>query len=123
MGRAARTAWALASCMLAVGSGQIPPPPCELDPGTLNGRGATLREYPGTDDHHIYCHLEHVCANGPNHDACVIPDDESCLVDCDAGYEDDHHSDTNQLYCRFIDMGHMPELEFDFSCTGTPPRC
>ena len=121
MGRAARTAWALASCMLAVGSGQ-PPPPCELHQDTLNGRGATLREYPGTDAHHIYCHLEHVCPNGPIQNACVIPDVESCLVDCDAGYEDGHHYDTNQLHCRPF-RGQLPELEFDFSCTGTPPRC
>ena len=122
MGRAARTAWALASCMLAVGSGQDRPG-CELDPGTLNGRGATLREYAGTDPHDSFCHLEHLCPSGPNHDACVIPDDESCLVDCDAGYEDDHHSDTNKLHCRPPSVGHLPELDFDFSCTGTPPCC
>jgi hypothetical protein len=120
MGRAARTAWALASCTLAVGSGQgLPPAACELDPGTLNGLGATLREYPGTDAHHIYCHLKHECDNAPLHGACVIPDDESCLVDCDAGYEDGHHSDTNQLHCNLDGT----KLEFDFSCTGTPPRC
>jgi hypothetical protein len=123
MGCAARIAWALASCMLAVGSGQGIRPPCELDPGTLNGRGATLREYPGTDGHHIYCHLEHVCDNSVLQNACIIPDDESCLVDCDAGYEDGHHYDTNELHCRPGDGGHLPELDFDFSCTGTPPCC
>jgi hypothetical protein len=125
MGRATSTAWALASCMLAVGSGQGIRPPCELNPDTLNGRGATLREYAEPDPHRIYCHLDHLCdRDGNPSGACVIPDGESCLVDCDAGYEDDHHSDTNQLHCKPPpDQGHLPELEFDFSCTGTPPRC
>jgi hypothetical protein len=80
MGCAARIAWALASCMLAVGSGQDLPP-CALDPSTLDGRGATLREYAEPDPRRIYCHLEHVCDNAPIGNACVIPDDESCLVD------------------------------------------
>ena len=122
MGRATSAAWTLAWCMLAVGSGQIPPPPCELDPGTLNGHGATLREYAGSDPHNSFCHLEHVCDDARIQNACVIPDGESCLVDCEAGYEDDHPFFTNELRCKPV-RDHLPELEFDFSCTGTPPRC
>ena len=118
----------LACCVVASAGSQAPPPPCELVPEILQQQGhegGTLHHYPSsTDPHWHFCRIDGSCAPSgtPPSKRCVIPDGDSCQVDCAAGYEDAHQFDTNRLYCRIVDAGHLPELDYDFSCTGAQSR-
>eukprot|EP01043_Picozoa_sp_COSAG02_P002032 COSAG02_NODE_45_length_45811_cov_83.565891_20_plen_1562_part_00 len=106
-------------CVVSVGS-QDPPPHCQLDSATFQKpgyEGGTLFRYPETDDHSLYCHLDSSLCPGGN---CVVPDDQACLVNCTKGYYDSHMFDTMQLHCKPTDAGHLPVLDYDFSCTGAP---
>jgi hypothetical protein len=83
------------------------PPPCELEANTLSGHeGATMHEYRNTDSHGVFCHLAHETAGHLN----VIPDGESCEIDCDRGYAG---RATNKLSCSSDGQA----LTDDFTCT------
>ena len=90
-------------------------PPCELEAYTLSGHeGATIHVYPDTDGEHIFCHLAHESGSPPHLN--IIPDGESCEIDCDRGYAG---RATNKLDCK----NNLPlpsELVFAFTCTGEP---
>ena len=112
----------LACCVVASAGSQNPPPPCKLVPEIFQQQGhegGTLHHYSNASDpHNNFCRIDSACVGH----ICVIPAGDSCQVDCAAGYEDAHQSDTNRLYCRFVDAGHLPELDYDFSCTGAQSR-